>query len=306
MMSQYTKDLPSQIQAEVQKAWTPALTGAVGATEQQMAQYVPQFFGAAEALGGTSAADLSPTQKLSQMGTMLGKMGGRMQATTKISDYLGAQMNDMYSRAISAMQMGYQNEADKYARLANQYQMAWQEAEAQRERDFQAAENAKSRAMSGGGGGSGISETDQAQMAADWAAQAADLRRRRSSGGLMEGEVRADANSSFQYLKNLSNAYGLGYDDEFIWQTLGNTPAGTATGGTTSGSTGKKQKSGPTFSTLTAPGVYGGIQKMKSGNVLGGAAQITAAPIAGYSSYLYNKYAPQVNSYVNQFKNAIQ
>ncbi len=235
VLSQYTKDLPSQIQAEVQKAWTPALQGATSATEQQMAQYVPQFFGMGESLGGTSAVDLSPTQKLTQMGTTLGKMSGRLQATAKVSDYLGAQMSDMYSRAISAMQMGQQNEADKYSRLANQYQLAWQAAEEEKNRVFQAEENAKSRAASGGGG-SGGAASDDVQTFLDYA-QALNEKRLGKA---------VTANSAFTQLKSLRDSLGLGgtYNDESLWVLLGNTPkvGGTGTGtSTTSKTTAKTQ-----------------------------------------------------------------
>lgn len=150
-LGEYTGNLPSEIMSEVQKAWTPALKGAVGATQNLMGQALPTFFTAAEALGGTTAADLSPTQKLGQMGNILGNWQGRIYATQKVSDYLGGQMNDMYNRAIQAMQLGYNQLADKYSRIAQQYQMAWQEAENQKDRDLQI----KLKGMSGGGGGGG-------------------------------------------------------------------------------------------------------------------------------------------------------
>ena len=142
-MSPYTADLPSQINTEIQKAISPALERSLGQTSKIMGQGLPNMIQAATSgpWGGTTAADLSPGQKLSRMGSSLGSWTGDLQASQQLSDYLGGQMNDMYNNALQAAQLGYQGLSDKYARAYQQYQMKWQEAE-----------NAKNRAASGGGG----------------------------------------------------------------------------------------------------------------------------------------------------------
>lgn len=43
-------------------------------------------------------------------------------------------MNDMYQKAVQAAQLGQQNLADQYARQMQQYQLAWQAAEAEKDR----------------------------------------------------------------------------------------------------------------------------------------------------------------------------
>lgn len=147
-MSQYTSDLPSQLKSEVQKAVTPTLDKYLGQTTNIMSEGLPQMINAATAgpWGGTTAADLSPAQKLSSMGRTMGNWTGRLSASQDMSDYLGGQMNDMYKNAVTAMQMGQQNLADKYGRAFQQYQTALQVAEAKKDRQLQ-------RSLSGGSGG---------------------------------------------------------------------------------------------------------------------------------------------------------
>ena len=141
-LGQYTSELPSQIQGELQKAYTPLLQEATGVTRDQMGDYLGRYYDITSmgpGTTGTSAIDLSPTQKLGVMGRELGTMAGNLQASQKYSDYLGAQMNDMYGKALQASQLGQQNLADKYARQFQQYQLAWQEAEAAKDRALQAS-----------------------------------------------------------------------------------------------------------------------------------------------------------------------
>ena len=104
-----------------------------------MSEFLPRYFGTAtQGPGmGTTAADLSPTQKLGVMGRELGTMGGQLAYNSKLSDYLGGQMNDMYNSALQAAQMGQQNLADQYSRAFQQYQLAWQQAEAEKDRQLQ-------------------------------------------------------------------------------------------------------------------------------------------------------------------------
>lgn len=141
-LGQYTSELPSQIQGELQKAYTPILQESTGVTRDMMGDYLQKYYDTTSmgpGMAGTTAMDLSPTQKLGVMGRELGTMAGNLQASQKYSDYLGAQMNDMYSKALQASQLGQQNLADKYARQFKQYQLAWQEAEAAKDRALQAS-----------------------------------------------------------------------------------------------------------------------------------------------------------------------
>lgn len=158
-LSQYTANLPSEIETQIQNAYTPALEKSLGTTKDMMSDYLGRYFDTTTmgpGMAGTTALDLSPTQKLGVMGRELGTMSGELQATQKFSDYLGGQMNDMYQKALQAAQMGQQNLADQYGRQMQLYQMAWQEAEAEKDR---AASLAAARAAASGygyGTGGGI------------------------------------------------------------------------------------------------------------------------------------------------------
>ena len=154
-LSNFPANYPSEIESQIQKAYTPALQESLGVTQNQMSDYLGRFMettGMGPGMAGTTAKDLSPTQKMGVIGRELGSMGGQLNASVKYSDYLGAQMNDVASKATQAAQMGYQSLADQYNRDLQQYQMAWQEAEAEKDRALQ-RELARS---SGGGGGTVI------------------------------------------------------------------------------------------------------------------------------------------------------
>jgi hypothetical protein len=139
-LSQYTSNLPSEIQTQIQNAYTPLLTESLDTTKGMMSDYLGKFMettGMGAGMGGTTAYDLSPTQKMGVVGRELGRMGGQLNASVKYSDYLGGQMNDMYQKALGAAQMGQQNLADQYARQFQMYQLAWQEAQAEKDRQLQ-------------------------------------------------------------------------------------------------------------------------------------------------------------------------
>jgi hypothetical protein len=139
-LGQYTANLPSEIETQIQNAYTPALQKSLDTTKTQMSDYLGRYFDATSmgpGMQGSSAIDLSPTQKLGVMGRELGTMSGELQASQRFSDYLGGQMNDMYQKALGAAQMGQQNLADQYARQFQMYQLAWQEAEAEKNRQLQ-------------------------------------------------------------------------------------------------------------------------------------------------------------------------
>jgi hypothetical protein len=136
-LGQYGANLPSEIETQIQSAYTPLLKESLDVTRDQMSDYLGRYFDITSMGPGTqgsSAIDLSPTQKLGVMGRELGTMSGNLQASQRYSDYLGGQMNDMYQKAIGAAQLGQQNLADQYARQFQQYQLAWQEAEAAKDR----------------------------------------------------------------------------------------------------------------------------------------------------------------------------
>jgi len=147
-LGQYSANLPSEIQTQIQNAYTPALQQSLGATKDMMGDFLGRYYDTTTmgpGMAGTTAKDLSPTQKLGVMGRELGTMAGQLQYSQKLSDYLGGQMTDMYDKALTAAQMGQQNLADQYNRQFQQYQLAWQENEAEKDRQLQ-------RSLSGGGG----------------------------------------------------------------------------------------------------------------------------------------------------------
>lgn len=155
-MSQYTGELPGQIKEEVRKAWSPSLQEASGVVGQQLSEFLPKYFGMGEALGGTSAADISPTKRLQQMGTYMGELGGNLTSASSYADYLGANMKSAYEDALTAANMGYQNLADQYGQVFNQYQLAWQQAEAEKDRQLQ-----RDMAAQSGSGGTVINWPEQ-------------------------------------------------------------------------------------------------------------------------------------------------
>ena len=168
-LGQYTANLPSEIETQIQNAYTPALENSLNTTKDMMGDYLGRYFDITTmgpGTGGSTALDLSPTQKLGVMGRELGTMSGELQATQRFSDYLGGQMNDMYSKALQAAQMGQQNLADQYNRQFQLYQLAWQEAQAEKDRALQRqlianqyppniVDNTGGDGNGGGGGGNG-------------------------------------------------------------------------------------------------------------------------------------------------------
>jgi hypothetical protein len=136
-LAQYGANLPSEIQTQVQSAYTPLLERSLGVTKDLMSDYLGRAMETTSmgpGMQGTTAYDLSPTQRMGVIGRELGTMGGQLNSAISYSDYLGGQMNDLYGKAVQAAQLGQQNLADQYARQFQQYQLAWQEAEAAKDR----------------------------------------------------------------------------------------------------------------------------------------------------------------------------
>lgn len=136
-LAQYGANLPSEIQTQVQSAYTPLLERSLGVTKDLMSDYLGRAMETTSmgpGMQGTTAYDLSPTQRMGVIGRELGTMGGQLNSAISYSDYLGGQMNDLYQKAVGAAQLGQQNLADQYARQFQQYQLAWQAAEAAKDR----------------------------------------------------------------------------------------------------------------------------------------------------------------------------
>ena len=136
-LSQYGANLPSEIETQVQSAYTPLLERSLGVTKDLMSDYLGRAMETTSmgpGMQGTTAYDLSPSQRMGVIGRELGTMGGQLNSAISYSDYLGGQMNDLYGKAVQAAQLGQQNLADQYARQFQQYQLAWQEAEAEKDR----------------------------------------------------------------------------------------------------------------------------------------------------------------------------
>ncbi len=222
-LGQYTANLPSEIQTQIQNAYTPALQNSLNTTKQQMGDYLGRYFDTTSmgpGMAGTTAMDLSPTQKLGVMGRELGTMSGELQATQRFSDYLGGQMNDLVAKGQQAAQMGQQNLADQYNRKAQEYSWALQQSEAEKDR---AAAAANARASS-----SGLSEE---QIAAILGGQnnaknnitstISNIVAERQNGTISNN----DFNSAYNEIMNYAKQNQLGINEEGLWQALGNTSA---------------------------------------------------------------------------------
>jgi len=134
-------ELWQQTRQAVQREWTPILQRSVGETERMMREFLPRFMeipyqGLA---AGTTAASLTPQQKMSLMGTELGGLAGRLSAASTLSDVLGGRASEMQSRALQAAQLGQQGAAQAYSRAFQRYQMLFQAAEADKARAAAAA-----------------------------------------------------------------------------------------------------------------------------------------------------------------------
>lgn len=145
-LSEYTQTSPTVIKEEIDKAWHPLISGAANEVSQMKQDFLPRYFTGMmnEGYGmGTSEADLSPTQKLSQMGSTLGQFSGDLGRGQAVVDYLGGSVKDIYAQALDALkwktglaQQEYSNWFDQWslerqleeqarARAASQAQSDW-------------------------------------------------------------------------------------------------------------------------------------------------------------------------------------
>lgn len=138
---------PIKLQQGVKKQWNPLMKAATGTLAKTRGDFMERFMGSFGA-GGTTAADLSPSQQGSQIGRNLGTMVGQLDQQTRMVDYYGGQATDMARLAQQAFDSGQNALAQKYQRASQRYQMAWQAAE----NDKQRAAAAAARRGSGGGG----------------------------------------------------------------------------------------------------------------------------------------------------------
>lgn len=150
-------NLMTTVKNQVMDQWTPILKSSVNAAQGMMADYLPKFMGMAGTLGGTSEADMSPTQKMGYMGTQLGQMSGNLYNATALSDYFGGKASEMAKNAQTALQYGQTQMAQAYDRAFQRYQLAFQAAESEKARQasIRAAQIAASTYSGGGGGGGG-------------------------------------------------------------------------------------------------------------------------------------------------------
>ena len=76
-LSQYQDpNLTNQINNSVTEAYAPSIKSATGNVGQMMSDFLPQYFNIpfTGRTAGTTAADLTPQQKMASMSTQLGQM----------------------------------------------------------------------------------------------------------------------------------------------------------------------------------------------------------------------------------------
>ena len=224
-LGQYTANLPSEIETQIQGAYTPLLERSLGVTKDLMGDYLGRFMettGMGPGMQGTTAYDLSPTQRMGVIGRELGNMGGQLNSSVAYSDYLGGQMNDTYGKALQAAQMGQQNLADQYNRQMQLYQMKWQEAEAAKDRALQ--DQISRRSYNDGGtvntdgntpAPTQLSPQDQFVNLVNQYAQERKNPNRSSSFNI---------DTAHSLLMKQAQNLGLNITSQQLWAALGNTP----------------------------------------------------------------------------------
>lgn len=170
-LSEYTQTSPAVLKEEIDKAWHPLISGAANEVSKMKQDFLPRYFTGMmnEGYGmGTSEADLSPTQKLSQMGSTLGQFSGDLGRGQAVVDYLGGSVKDIYQQALDALKWKTGLAQQEYSNWFDQWSLERQLAEQAKAR---AASNAQSNWLqqmlsqlyagqssgsgSGGGGGTG-------------------------------------------------------------------------------------------------------------------------------------------------------
>lgn len=230
-LSSYTSNLPSEIKSEIQRGYTPALERALGTTKDLMSNYLGDYFSATNmgpGMAGSTAKDLSPTQKLGVMGRELGTMSGNLNASQNFSDYLGGQMGDMYNSALQASQLGQQNLADKYNRDYQLYQTQLGLEEAAKDRALQQSiANSNNAGFSFDPGDyettNETSALTQDQIVDRVKALANSLSGNRGhSSYILNGQRIGDISAVHSYLGNIAKQNGVNLNPEWLWMQLGN------------------------------------------------------------------------------------
>lgn len=196
-LSQYSSDLPAQIKAEYDKAWSPVLENAVGVTQDMRQNFLPQFFNTPflGAGGGNTAADYSPEFKLQQLGSSLGELGGRLEGSQRVADYLGGQMRDLYNQSIGLYETDLGAAQSAYDRATQRYQLAQQAAEAAAARQQQIDLANQMRAQQA------LAEQQAKQAAMQYSVDAAK-KAVGAGGAAIKKQYSGNVNSIKQLLKN--------------------------------------------------------------------------------------------------------
>lgn len=143
-LSEYTQTSPTVLKEEIDKAWHPLLSGAANEVSQMKQDFLPRYFEGMMNTGygmGTSESDLSPTQKLSQMGSTLGQFSGDLGRGQAVVDYLGGSVKDIYAQALDALKW-------KTGLAQQEYSNWWDQYSLERQMEEQARARAASQAQS--------------------------------------------------------------------------------------------------------------------------------------------------------------
>lgn len=143
-LSEYTQTSPTVIKEEIDKAWHPLISGAANEVSQMKQDFLPRYFTGMmnEGYGmGTSEADLSPTQKLSQMGSTLGQFSGDLGRGQAVVDYLGGSVKDIYAQALDALKWKTGLAQQEYSNWFDQWSLERQLEEQARARAAAAAQS---------------------------------------------------------------------------------------------------------------------------------------------------------------------
>jgi len=229
-LSQYNTELPSQMETELQRAASPLIKEALGVKTNLMSNYLGDIMGATNlgaGMQGTTAYDLSPSQRMKQIGREMGHFTGELEGAQQYADYLGAQMNDMYGKALQAAQMGQQNLADRYSRGYSMLQLEMQQLESEKDRQQQARLAAQAAAQQQAYNEMLQRQYEQEQARALEVQKKADIDNWYTKVDTIRSNRGTYGNSLDSYqaalLKEAADL-GLPYGSEELWEMLGNTP----------------------------------------------------------------------------------
>lgn len=131
--------LSANVRAEIAKAYEPVLKSSTDATQRMMGDFnvrysnIPYMGNAA----GTGAESLTPQQKMEIMNRELGTMGGRLSSASALTNALGGSLNTMQGNAIQDISRAQEAAARKYQQDFDQYKLAWEADQRQKDREQQ-------------------------------------------------------------------------------------------------------------------------------------------------------------------------